>query len=435
MGEAEFNAYRSRLASFCLAYIDEIEAAEGQPIGHAIAHHSFLNPLVLCDVNEARAAAGKPRIPFSVFVHGTALKMFHAELAGDNADEFPLRFTPLVRTGVGGSSALAQATNAFIISEAERAKLMAVYPSLTTPVVLSPNGVNQLIFRPSDKRREEVLSSLVTAPYEGSGLAPTPVPHEGWRHMVVFVGKFADWKRIDCLLRAAVTYEKTMGEAGEPTITIIAGSGPLESQKLYMDMAVALGLKNVFFVGPKPQPVLAELYSAASVGVFPSYEEPMGMVFIECMACATPVIGADSGGPKDFVKPNVGALVSEAPALGEDTERFCADLASTIITSLREDWKTSKGAAGLALAQEEYSTLSQARTCNQRMNARPALLYTNIAAAKLFTQQSQCCKQRASPRLPHAGEEHGPDVGGSQGLVRPLAGRLQFIVRARDCTV
>jgi glycosyltransferase involved in cell wall biosynthesis len=57
----------------------------------------------------------------------------------------------------------------------------------------------------------------------------------------------------------------------------------------------------------------------------------MGMVFIEAMACGTPVIGADSGGPKDFVTPAVGALVPEVSALGKETERFCTDLAATIV--------------------------------------------------------------------------------------------------------
>jgi hypothetical protein len=66
---AEFEAYRERLCAFCIKYIDEIEQTEGQSITHAIAHHSFLNPIVICDVNAARVAAGKPAIPFSVFVH------------------------------------------------------------------------------------------------------------------------------------------------------------------------------------------------------------------------------------------------------------------------------------------------------------------------------------------------------------------------------
>ena len=53
---------------------------------------------------------------------------------------------------------------------------------------------------------------------------------------VTFVGKFADWKRLDALLSAAAIYEKEIAARGEKIITIIAGSGPLESQKLYMDM-------------------------------------------------------------------------------------------------------------------------------------------------------------------------------------------------------
>lgn len=35
------------------------------------------------------------------------------------------------------------------------------------------------------------------------------------------------------------------------------------------------------------------------------------MVFIECMACGTPTIGANSGGPTEFVKPEQGVLVEE----------------------------------------------------------------------------------------------------------------------------
>jgi len=206
-----------------------------------------------------------------------------------------------------------------------------------------------------------VLGALKTAPYEGSGLAPAALPAAGYSRMVVFVGKFADWKRLDCLLMAAAKYEGEMAKAGEKVVTIIAGSGPLEAQKLYMDMPATLGLKDTFFIGPQPQPVLADLYSVSSVGVFPSYEEPMGMVFIECMACGTPVIGADSGGPKDFVKPAVGELVPETPMLGEDTERFCTDLSQTIMASLKEDWKKTKGPTAFALTQAEYSTIAQVK--------------------------------------------------------------------------
>ena len=55
------------------------------------------------------------------------------------------------------------------------------------------------------------------------------------------------------------------------------------------------------------------MYTVADLGCFPSFKEPFGLVFVECMACKTPVIGANSGGPKDFVAPEVGELVAEPP--------------------------------------------------------------------------------------------------------------------------
>lgn len=363
MSDDEFEAYRKRLDDFVTAYIDEIEAAEG-PITHAIAHHSFLNPIIINDVNNRRVANGKAKIPFSVFVHGTALKMFENELRGDNQKEFPMRFTTLVRKEM----ALNHAKNVFIISSAEKDKLLHAYPELKAPIILSPNGVNMKIFCPpsasrskifkrQDSDRFQVLGELKTAPYEGSGEEPTSIPTEGWGKMVAFVGKFADWKRLDCLLRAAAIYEKSLGK--EKVVTIIAGSGPLDAQKEYMDMAKTLGLTGTYFIGPQPQPVLAKLYGAADIGVFPSFHEPMGMVFIECMACGTPTIGADSGGPRDFVSPEVGALIPETPALGEDRGRFIDELASTITKACVDDWKGKKGPAALQLAINKYSTKTQ----------------------------------------------------------------------------
>ena len=64
-------------------------------------------------------------------------------------------------------------------------------------------------------------------------------------------------------------------------------------------------------LGTQGQDVLAELFSMSEVGMFPSYKEPFGMVFIECMACGTPTIGANSGGPTEFVKPEQGVLIEE----------------------------------------------------------------------------------------------------------------------------
>merc|ERR1712110_1053375 len=106
-------------------------------------------------------------------------------------------------------------------------------------------------------------------------------------------------------------------------------------------------------------------YTIAQMGVFPSFKEPFGLVFVECMACKTPVIGANSGGPKDFVSPEVGELVTEPPettdlstvALGVKT--LGATLAEAIGRALKEDWKKSKGEACIKLAHDKFTVQAQ----------------------------------------------------------------------------
>jgi len=97
------------------------------------------------------------------------------------------------------------------------------------------------------------------------------------------------------------------------------------------------------------------LFNWADVGCFPSYREPFGLVLIECMACGTPVIGADSGGPRDFVTPEVGTLVPET----DDRQRLAASLAAAVIRAVDEDWKGSKGPTGEAYAMQNFGVVSQ----------------------------------------------------------------------------
>merc|ERR1712050_571424 len=112
-----------------------------------------------------------------------------------------------------------------------------------------------------------------------------------------------------------------------------------------------LGLKNTFLLGPRGQDILAELYTVSALGIFPSFKEPFGLVFVECMACKTPVIGANSGGPKDFVVPEVGELVAEPPetndlsTVADGVKTLGRTLAETISRALNENWKETKAAA------------------------------------------------------------------------------------------
>jgi glycosyltransferase involved in cell wall biosynthesis len=361
MSDAEVAGYRQRLTGEVAGWMDEIEAATGDCFGLMIAHHAFMNTVVLRDVNRRRVAAGRDRVPLLCFIHGTELKMYDNERRGERPDEFRLRFLPFMQRerifdladqdhGVDMVAAIsAEQIEAFL-------RLFPEFPR--ERVVLSRNSYTQNVFRRLTEStdvhsdRAAVLARFTTQPYAGSSRAPEPVaPPEGFDAVVVFCGKFADWKRLDALLRAAAVYER-----GERRIlTLVVGSGPHEEEVKLQDLGAALGLRRTYFLGPRPQHELALLFNCADVGCFPSYREPFGLVFIECMACGTPVIGADSGGPRDFVMPELGTLVPET----DDREALAASLAAAVVRAVEEDWKKSKGPVAEAYARYNFSVAQQ----------------------------------------------------------------------------
>jgi glycosyltransferase involved in cell wall biosynthesis len=360
MSDEEVQAYRARLAAEVKGWMAEIEERTGETFALAIAHHTFLNPVVMRDVIRARMAEGRPRMPLLCFAHGTALKMYANERRGDRPDEFPLRFLPMIEEerifaygDPAGGVDLAAA-----ISTQQIDALVDIFPSFPRErVVLSPNGYNQSVFRPLGNgggtlaERLASLKDFETRPFEGS-------PHPARRiagdikAIVVFCGKFADWKRLDALLHAAAIYE----QQSPGTATLIVGSGPHQAQVELQTLGLdRLGLKRTYFLGPRDQAELATLFAAADVGCFPSKNEPFGLVFVECMACGTPVIGANSGGPRDFVTPDVGVLVAES----DDTGTLAASIAAAVQTALAENWKATKGPTAAARARRDFSVAAQ----------------------------------------------------------------------------
>lgn len=352
MSDQEFNDYRQRLERFTEDAIDAAEAAEGMPVTMAVAHHSFLNPLVLSTINAEREATGRPRFKLLCFVHGTALKMFAHEQDGIDP-EYPRRFLPMMeQAGVfapeGGIDICAA------ISKEQIGKFLEVFPRYPeSRMVLSPNGYSSASFKPdprawSDRRR--LLSEVVPVAGWAAG-APSRIEPD-FDHCIVFCGKFADWKRLDILLRAAARYERETRAA-----TLIIGSGPDEAVAHYHTLAYGeLGLQRTYFLGARPHPEIARFNAMADIGVYPSRNEPFGLVFIECMACGTPVIGTNSGGPRDFVTEAVGGLVPESE--GEDLVKSVVDC---IRRALDEDWKKTKGPIAAEYARENFSTDGQCR--------------------------------------------------------------------------
>ena len=316
-----------------------------------------MNTVVMRDVIRRRAAAGRGTMPLLCFAHGTELKMYANERRGDRPDEFPLRFLPFMqaREDLRLRRPRTRRRHGRVdLGRADRGACSGCSRSSRASAWCSRhNGYNQQVFRrltePTDvyADRAKVLAGFMTQPPEGSDRAPEPVaPPDGFDAVVAFCGKFADWKRLDALLHAAAIYER---HEDRRILTLVIGSGPHEAQVQMHDLAAELGLRRTYFLGPRPQDELAVLFNCADVGCFPSYREPFGLVFIECMACGTPVIGADSGGPRDFVTPEVGMLVPET----DDRQALAASLAAAVDPGRRRGLETHQGPGRRGLRQGE----------------------------------------------------------------------------------
>merc|ERR1712232_44376 len=156
-----------------------------------------------------------------------------------------------------------------------------------------------------------------------------------------------------------------MGKDFDDVALLCAGAGPDGERDKLVALCKELDLKRTFLLGARGQDNLAEMYTVASLGCFPSFKEPFGLVFVECMACRTPVIGANSGGPKDFVTPEVGELVAEPPettdlaSVPRGVETLGKTLDEAISRCMNENWKETKADACFKLAQDKFAVETQ----------------------------------------------------------------------------
>lgn len=210
-----------------------------------------------------------------------------------------------------------------VISEAQKEKFESLFPYAASKVELLENGYDPKTFY-VDKtiKREDIIPDLT------SHMTSDGKIDMDYEHLILFVGKFADFKGIDSLLSAAKLYEDKLSKEGKKVLTIIVGSGILD-EKL-KTQTKHLGLKNTHFVGRQPHDVICKLQNLATVSLIPSRDEPFGLVVIEGTACGHPVIGSNSGGipgilnttkenlpNQDIIKTDLGVLVKPLPVRPE----------------------------------------------------------------------------------------------------------------------
>ncbi len=178
---------------------------------------------------------------------------------------------------------------------------------------------------------------------------------------LLFVGRITRQKGIIHLVRALPSIE-----AGVQAV-LCAGAPDTPEIGREMEQSVEQARRksaNPIFWIPEflPPKEIISLYSLASVFVCPSIYEPFGLINIEAMACATPVVASAVGGiPEIVVDGQTGLLVPFDPAGPEnpepkDPDGFSARLAAAVNRVLASrDFARELGKRGRMRVEERFS--------------------------------------------------------------------------------
>ncbi|OBH11363.1 glycogen synthase [Mycobacterium sp. E1747] len=233
-----------------------------------------------------------------------------------------------------------QAADAVIaVSSAMREDILRVYPALDPSLVhVIRNGVDTDVWHPAGP------------PQTGSLLAELGVDPD--RPIVAFVGRITRQKGVAHLVAAAHHFD--------PEAQVVLCAGAPDTPEIAEEMRFAVerlsdSRRGVFWVREMlPIGELREILSAATVFVCPSVYEPLGIVNLEAMACATAVVASDVGGIPEVVADGVtGSLVHYDPG---DPTGYQVRLAEAVNALVADPGKAKRyGEAGRQRCVEDFS--------------------------------------------------------------------------------
>ena len=162
------------------------------------------------------------------------------------------------------------------------------------------------------------------------------------RPVLLFVGDAGEERKNLPLLAAAA---QDLQRRGQPVELWVAGPGDQASALAGLSGAAPDGVRLLGTVDPDD---LVGLYRQAWVTVLPARAEAFGLVLVESLACGTPVVALDQGGPRDIVRPGIGLLTEEDPGRLAEACLQALDLArqADIVERCRTvamewDWRTA----------------------------------------------------------------------------------------------
>jgi starch synthase len=247
-------------------------------------------------------------------------------------------------------TAIESADAVIAVSRAMRDDVLRVYPAVdAAKVKVVHNGIDT----------DEFFPDPATNALESQEIDPD-VPY------VLFVGRVTRQKGITYLLEAA----KLFDPAAQVVFCVGAPDTPeIEREVRGQVSELAEQRKGVFWLEEMvPRPALVQIISHASVFVCPSIYEPFGLINVEAMACAVPVVASAVGGvPEIVVDGETGFLVPFVPsgdAFGTpaEPEAFSAAIAERVNLLLASpELARAFGAAGRERALAEFTWKAVAR--------------------------------------------------------------------------
>ncbi|WP_194815763.1 glycogen synthase [Nocardia sp. XZ_19_385] len=225
------------------------------------------------------------------------------------------------------------------VSDGMRGDVLDAYPAVDPDRVhVVRNGIDATLWHPGP-----------TAPGARPILDELGVRTD--RPIVAFVGRITRQKGVGHLLAAARDFD--------PDIQLVLCAGAPDTRELEVETAAAVDelqrvRGNVFWVREMlPTEQIRQILSAATVFVCPSVYEPLGIVNLEAMACATAVVASDVGGiPEVVADGGTGRLVHYDP---QEPEAYEQGLAAAVNEVAGDPELAARfGAAGRARAIAEF---------------------------------------------------------------------------------
>ena len=158
-----------------------------------------------------------------------------------------------------------------LIAPTAKVRLLLQGYGVSKPVFVVPSGIDLGHFQAEpDVLRRNVLKASLNIPQD--------------RTVLVFVGRLAEEKRVEELLR----FRAGMGP-GKVTLLLV-GDGPDRNRLESVAADLGLGVPDVVFAGMVPAEQVADWYQLGDLFVSASTSETQGLTYAEALAAGVPVL-------------------------------------------------------------------------------------------------------------------------------------------------